>query len=135
CRLDIERRTIPGEAADQVRAELQAIIDRLAAQDPAFSASLEIGVVRQPFEVAEDAAILTTLREAYSQVLGQPVESVGEPWWTDAALFSAAGIPTVLFGPYGEGEHGEEEWIDLDSLHSFAQVLARTTYDFCGGRE
>ena len=38
CRLQIERRTVPGESQDQVVAEIQDILDRLAAADPTFEA-------------------------------------------------------------------------------------------------
>jgi acetylornithine deacetylase len=117
-----------------VRGELQALLDRLAAADPVFSAELTIGVVRESFEVPEDAAIVRALMRGWRETVGGALELVGEPWWTDAALFSAAGVPTVLFGPHGVGEHGEEEWIDLDSLATFARVLTRTAYDFCGVR-
>jgi acetylornithine deacetylase len=37
CTLKIERRTIPGETEAKAVAEIQAIVDRLAAADPAFS--------------------------------------------------------------------------------------------------
>jgi acetylornithine deacetylase len=36
CKLQIERRTIPGETEKQAVGEIQAIIDRLAAADPTF---------------------------------------------------------------------------------------------------
>ena len=33
-----------------------------------------------------------------------------------APLIAAAGVPTVLFGPAGEGLHETEEWVDLPDL-------------------
>jgi acetylornithine deacetylase len=52
-------------------------------------------------------------------------------YWMDAALFHAAGIPTVNYGPGGAGAHEAVEWVDLDSVVSCAQVLVETTRRFC----
>lgn len=131
CVLDIERRTIPGESVRQVRAELQSILDELAASDTRFSASLELGLVREPFEVADDARIVTALRESVSKQLGRQPRLIGGSGWMDSALLSAAGVPTAIFGPGGGGEHGLEEWTDLDMLHDFANILAVVAYDYC----
>ena len=39
----------------------------------------------------------------------------------DAALIQAAGIPTVVFGPGGEGAHSVDEWVDLASVDACAR--------------
>ena len=52
-------------------------------------------------------------------------------YWMDAALFAAAGIPTVNYGPSGAGAHEAVEWVDLDSVVSCAQVLVETARRFC----
>ena len=49
----------------------------------------------------------------------------------DSALLGAAGIPTVIFGPDGEGAHAIEEWADLDSIERCAAVLLATAEEFC----
>ena len=46
----------------------------------------------------------------------------GASYWADAAFIAAAGIPTVLFGPGGEGAHAAQEWVSLAD----AEVVART---------
>ena len=132
CHVFIERRTIPGETAEQVRDELQAILDRLAAADPGFRATLEIGLVRQPFEVAEDAPIVRTLARAAEAERGVAPKFVGWAGWMDSAFLSAAGVPTAIFGASGDGAHALEEWADLNSLEALGRVLVRVAYDFCG---
>jgi acetylornithine deacetylase len=54
------------------------------------------------------------------------------PFWTDAALIAAAGIPTVLYGPAGEGAHAAIEWVDLASLERVRDVVLRTAVEWCG---
>lgn len=46
---------------------------------------------------------ITVLREATTTVTGQTPEVAGVSYWMDAALFAAAGIPTVNYGPSEAG--------------------------------
>ena len=41
----------------------------------------------------------------------------------DSAILDQAGIPTVVFGPGGEGAHAVVEWVDLASVERCAEVL------------
>ena len=132
CRLQFERRTIPGESEAQATAEVQAIIDRLAAADATFKATLKPFFQRQPFEVGADVAIVRTLEAAASNRLGRPPAHIGQSFWTDAALLAEAGMETVLIGPAGDGLHSAEEWVDVQSLIDLAYILAETAVKYCG---
>lgn len=59
-------------------------------------------------------------------------EVIGLPFWTDAALTAAAGIPTVRFGPAGEGEHAAVEWVDVASLERCREVCVVAARALCG---
>jgi acetylornithine deacetylase len=64
-------------------------------------------------------------------LLGKEPNLVGEPGWMDAAILSAAGVPTVVFGPSGEGAHAEVEWVDLEHVKLCHDVLLATAKEFC----
>ncbi len=131
CRLQIERRTVPGETAEQVVAEVQAIADRLAAEDPSNRATVRPMLVREPFEVAPDAPVVGALEAAALEVLGRRPRRVGESPWMDSALLAGAGVETVVFGPAGAGAHAAEEWVDLESVVRLGDVLAATALRYC----
>jgi acetylornithine deacetylase len=131
CRLQIERRTIPGESESQVVAEIQAIIDRLAAADPTFQATVQPLFARPPFQVAPQAAIVQSLCQAVEGITGHHALLVGQTPWMDSALLAAAGVETVVFGPAGQGAHAHEEWVDLESVYQTAQILAQTAVGYC----
>lgn len=132
CKLEIERRTIPGETVAEVVRPLQNMLDELSAADPAFKASLRTACVREPFEVSRNAEIVQTLAQAATAALGAEPEYVGETPWMDSALLAAAGIETVVMGPAGAGAHSHEEWVDLASVEKLAAVLAETAVRYCG---
>ncbi|SEN37001.1 ArgE/DapE family deacylase [Nonomuraea pusilla] len=131
CRVWLERRTVPGESAAAVEAELTAVLDRLAAAVPGFRYRLTPGLSREPFEADQEWEIVRTLTRHAEAVLGHPPAVRAEPFWTDAALLDRAGIPCLLFGVDGEGAHAADEWVDLASLHRLTEVLTATITDFC----
>jgi len=131
CRLEIERRTIPGETEAQVLAEVRAITDSLAAEDATFRASVRAMLTRGSFEVARNAPIVNAVLGAATSVLGTQPEIIGEPYWMDAALLSDAGIDTVVIGPSGAGAHALEEWVDLGSVEKLTDILTAAAREFC----
>jgi acetylornithine deacetylase len=131
CLLRMERRTIPGETAAVVEEEVRGVIGRAAAEDADVRAEAKATFERLPFEVPRDAPVVETVRRHAGIVLGVEPEIVGVPFWTDAAILAAAGIPTVLFGPAGEGAHAVVEWVDIDSAVQCAEVYLAVAAELC----
>ena len=52
--------------------------------------------------------------------------SAGASYWADSGFIAAAGIPTVLLGPSGEGAHAVEEWVSLADTATVARALLAT---------
>jgi acetylornithine deacetylase len=131
CRITIERRTVPGESADTVQAELTGILDELTATVPDFHYRLHRGVHREPFEADPQSPIVRTLFRHAELALGHPPVIRAEPFWTDCALLDRAGIPCLLFGVDGGGAHAASEWADTASLHHLTDILTDTIAEFC----
>jgi acetylornithine deacetylase len=131
CVLSIERRTLPGETPEKVEAELLGIVEKIQRSDSTFQAVIRRGFDRLPLETPEDAGIVKAVQAAAGIVLKHPLPIAGVPFWTDAALLSEVGIPSLLFGPSGSGAHADEEWVDLSSVKSCAEVYLATAVEFC----
>src|SRR5215213_5201208 len=131
CLLSVERRTLPGETPEAVEAELIQIMHDIKRSEPDFEAVVRPGIDRSPLETREDAEIVQALQAASVNVLNRPSPISGVPFWTDAAVLSAAGIPSVLFGPAGSGAHAVEEWVDLASVKTCAEIYLATAVRFC----
>ena len=125
CVLSLERRTEPGEEIDLVRRECEALVEGIE------EAEVRIGLVRPPFSVDPGAEVVQSVARAAEAVSGRPVELYGETYWMDAALIQAAGIPTVVFGPGGEGAHSVDEWVDLASVEACAEGLVAAARELC----
>jgi acetylornithine deacetylase len=116
CVLTGERRTLPSESTEQVERQLAEL---------AGDAELRLTIAREPFEVSETEEIVRLVREHSGSELG------GAAFWADSGLFAAAGIPTVLFGPKGDGAHAVVEWVDLPSVERVRDVVISVAESFC----
>ena len=119
CLLQLERRTVPGETPALVEEQVRQVLD-------GDDGEVRTTFVREPFEVSEDEPVVEMVRRH----AGEP-EVVGAPFWADSAVFAAAGIPTVLFGPKGEGAHAEVEWVDLASLERCKDIYLTVARELC----
>ena len=52
-------------------------------------------------------------------------------YWADSAFLAAAGIPTVLYGPEGDGAHADTEWVSRSGTSTATTVLTQLAQDFC----
>jgi acetylornithine deacetylase len=77
--------------------------------------------------------VTEAVERAATEGLGKKPEVIGVSYWMDMALLNAAHIPTVAFGPAGEGAHADVEWVDLASVETCVQVYLRAAELLCKG--
>jgi acetylornithine deacetylase len=122
CVIGVERRTLPGETVQDVEAELGALgADRH-----------RILLVRDGFEVASDEDVVAVVSAAAAAILGDTPRTAGASYWADAAFIAAAGTPTVMFGPGGEGAHAVEEWVSVADTVAVTQILVEAARELAG---
>lgn len=132
CKIELERRTIPGEPAEILTGELNAVIDRIKADDPQLNARSSLTFSRPSLELSANEPVALSLAGSFKRVTGREPVLGGASFWTDAALIAAAGIPALNFGPSGGGLHGAVEYVDVESVNQTAAVLVDVIADFCG---
>jgi acetylornithine deacetylase len=124
CRVEIDRRLLPGEDADAAAGRLFAHLrervgDRIAFTfgDPWLSAPA----------LAPDgsADLVARLLRAAEPVAGKR-RIAAVPYGTDAAPLAKAGVPCVVFGPGDIARaHTCDEWVPLDEVAQAAEILYR----------
>lgn len=124
CVLSLERRTLPGESAAGVEAEVAALIGGIDATQRTL-------LVREPFEIDERAELVGVVREAAAAATQAEPAIGGASYWADAAFTAAAGIPTVMLGPGGEGAHAAVEWVSLADTEAVARTLVVAAATIC----
>jgi acetylornithine deacetylase len=129
CTIEVDRRLLPGE--DELAAYRQ-VVDHIEAFP---------GV---DFEVEHDVQFMkgSSLSDGENRPLGELLSAtarrltgrgqiIGVPFGTDASRTSAAGIPSVVFGPGSiDQAHTADEWLPLDELEQASDVLYQFVLDY-----
>jgi acetylornithine deacetylase len=131
CKLEAERRLIPGETRKDVDAEMSMLLQKLKDGDPKFKADYEITFYRDPMEVSPEEEICQMLKQGSMDVFGKEPKWTGSAGWMDTQIIHSKGIPAVAFGPNGYGSHGAEEWVELESVYRCAEVQENVIRRFC----
>ena len=127
CVFTVERRTLPGETLERVEADIADLLERCRPADPRLNVTTRTVLHRPPMETPATAPIVQTLLAA----AGPGTTVAPMSYWADSAFLSAAGIPTVLYGPEGDGAHADVEWVSRSGTSTAATVLTRLAQDFC----
>ena len=127
CHLQMERRTIPGEAPGSAAREVNDLLAKLRSEDPDFKASSKAMFARSPYQVESDHSLPQAMLRAAA--LGSP--PIGMSFWTDAAILGEAGIPSILYGPTGGGLHSIDEWVNVQSVLKCRDSLVNLVRDWC----
>jgi acetylornithine deacetylase len=139
CVAKLERRTIPGEDL----SKLFPIHGEVPSSSPSMGRWPEgpqrpggwghgpkvisrVLLERPPSELSADHPV----SKAVAKAADNP-EVIGVAYWMDMALTNAAGIPTVAYGPMGEGAHADVEWVDLASIEKCVSVYLRSAQLLC----
>ncbi|HTG44389.1 MAG TPA: M20/M25/M40 family metallo-hydrolase [Verrucomicrobiae bacterium] len=116
CEIQVDRRTIPGEKDAQVQREILKFV-----REAGLRAELDSSKENSCLSMETDAS-LPLVREFMS--LRKQAKPIGVDFFCDAAIISAGGTPSVVFGPGNIAQaHTRDEWISLRSLRDATEIL------------
>ena len=128
CKLVIERRTLPGESAEDVVAEFRTVLSDPSG--PGGEVSLTQGLTRPGTEVDVESELVRGLLAACEAHGRTPVVE-GMTAWVDAAFLNEVGVPSVCFGPGSIAKaHSADEWVDPHEIELAARVLEAFAGEF-----
>jgi acetylornithine deacetylase len=125
CRIEIDRRLLPGEDAATALGQFKAYLARTCAWND------------YPYEISDPWLSMPALSPVGSDELvarlGQAIDGVlgshrvtAVPYGTDASTIARAGIPVVVFGPGDIARaHTHDEWVPLDQVEQASEILYR----------
>jgi acetylornithine deacetylase len=122
CRIEIDRRLIPGESPWEAVRHFHEALDHRVGKSISFDCSSPW--LHCPALASQrETSIARALEQSIVAVVGRcDYEAV--PYGTDASTLAAAGIPTVVFGPGDIAQaHTSDEWIELDQVDAAAEIL------------
>jgi succinyl-diaminopimelate desuccinylase len=136
--LRIDRRIIPEEDPVAVEADLRREIAAACAAMPGITVTTKRVLLALPLTAQPGQKQLVAAIKANAQrILGEDILANGVPLYTDARLYSGAGIPTVLYGAgprslLEANGHRADERLVLEDLRKATKVVALTLADLLG---
>jgi succinyl-diaminopimelate desuccinylase len=129
CRIVIDRRFLIEERIEDVRGEVEAILDGLRESRPKFDYALrELNHVL-PSMTDRDAPVARTVAQAVRAVMGKEAEFVASPGSYDQKHIDRIGKlrNCVAYGPgILELAHKPDEYVGVDDMLQSAEVMARS---------
>jgi len=118
CIISIDRRTLPGETDAGVIREIKQL---LRSRDLPAAISDKKLAPALPLETNPNLPLV----RQFMRMAGQS-KPVGVHFFCDAAILSAGGIPSVVFGPGNVAQaHTADEWISLAELERGKDLLLK----------
>jgi len=118
CVIAIDRRTLPGETEISVRREIALLLKAKKLSAKISSTKLAPAM---PLETDPKLPLVQTFLRATGQK-----KSLGVDYFCDAAVLSAGGIPSIVFGPGDIAQaHTADEWISLAEVERGKDLLLR----------
>lgn len=120
CRIEAERRILPGEKMDDVVSGLQEVFGRLKSEDPELRLDYNVLLECEPSETPADSLIVRKSAEAASRVTGKEAVIANLTATTDMRFLVNQGrISTINLGPGGalrQRAHAFDEYIETGQL-------------------
>ena len=135
CAATFDRRFIPEEPFDEVRAEIARLVASVEGDDPERRFTIEERMVVHPTSAPPGSPLVAALSRAVETVTGRPPELVASPGTYDQKHFARiAGIEhCVAYGPGPlEEAHQPDESCAVDDLVACTQALALAALELVG---
>ncbi|HVS37907.1 MAG TPA: M20 family metallopeptidase [Gemmataceae bacterium] len=124
CRIEIDRRILPGEDAATAAGQLHAHLRDGVGDAVSFSFS-EPWLSAPALAPEGSADLVRRLLRAAEPVAGKR-RVTAVPYGTDAAPLAQSGVPCVVFGPGDIARaHTCDEWVPLEEVAQAAEILHR----------
>jgi acetylornithine deacetylase/succinyl-diaminopimelate desuccinylase family protein len=126
CKVEMDRRLIPGETREGAMAEIRLALDEFAAQvEPLHYELFSAGEVAPNINTPPDDPLTLAANQALRDLTGEDRGLTGYVQTSDGRWFAGDGIPIILFGPSDPAvAHAADEHVSIDQLVEAARFLA-----------
>ncbi|MEM7445299.1 MAG: ArgE/DapE family deacylase [Pseudomonadota bacterium] len=136
----LDYKFMPDEDFADVKAEFEAFVAHFAGMDPWMRdhpPKIEWnlwGLYFPPMNTPVDHPLAQSVLSNATAIQARPPQVKGFEAVTDAAHYAGRGVVPIIYGPTGDGFHGDNECVEVDSLVEATKVIAATVVDMCGVR-
>lgn len=134
CMTTLDIRTVPAQNHDELLAKIEAIIERMKAEDPDFNVELTVLDNRPATATDKEDPVVQAIYQAVKDVLEAEPRYNGVPGATDGTFLHVHGVPIVTIGA-GDREipHQIDEYVDIEELAETTAIYRKAALLFLAG--
>lgn len=131
----VDRRLTPEEDGTSVEAGLNALVEAAVSGMPGIDIECRRIILAEPLRTLPGTEkLVETIQKHATEVLGETPPATAVPLYTDARHYTAAGVPTVLYGAgprsiLEANAHAADEHVQIRDLKAATQVIEATLRD------
>ena len=132
CVISYDRRTVPGEVAADVLAEIDAALGRVRSARPDLGIERRVpALIDNALDTAPDAGIVR-VASAANLSLGLDPAPTTVPYGSDASKLGVdAGVPAIVYGPGDIAQaHGAGEYVEIAQVEAAAAFYRAVALGF-----
>jgi len=137
----LDYKFLPQEDFAEVRREFEEFVAHFASMDswmrdhpPKVEWDLW-GLHFPPMDTPAEHPLTRSILQRATELQRKSPEIKGFEAVTDAAHYAGKGVTPVIYGPAGDGFHGDNECVEIESLIETTKVIAATALDICGVKQ
>ncbi len=125
CKVEMDRRLLPGETRAAAMAEIESLLDEYnATVEPLKYELFSTGKVAPNINTTPDEPFVQCANNALQDVTGQPQELTGYVQTSDGRWFAGDGFPIIIFGPSDPAVgHATDEHVSVEHLVTATKFL------------
>jgi acetylornithine deacetylase/succinyl-diaminopimelate desuccinylase-like protein len=145
CSLYVDTRLMPGQSPLQVQREIERVLRQVQDSDRDLAElKLDMSVYMSQYgsECSPDEFIFQSMASAHRSVVGSDPEIISVPFFSDAAVLTRYGVPTLNYGPSGRTRHRKDaqrsswdaeagEHCSIEDLYTCTKVYASLILEVC----
>lgn len=113
CVMSLDIRYLPGQKAETIIQQIENIVD----------GTITVGLKGIPVATKPDDPFITKLKTVLEKHTDGDASLFGQHGAADTQYFAVHGIPAIEFGPSGANWHGDDEFVLLESMEKYKNIL------------
>ena len=135
--LDLDYKFLPNEKQKDIRKEFEEFVHNFSQADPwlkenPIKVQWELGgLYFPPMDTPIDHPLIQSLIKHNQKKVGSPKIKAFEAV-ADVSHYAGAGVAGSMFGSTGDGFHGIDEYVEIQSMINTTEIIAKVMIDICG---
>lgn len=113
CVMSLDIRYLPGQDAESIVQEIERISD----------GKVTVTLKGIPVATKRDDSFVLQLKPVLEKHIAGEAVIFGQHGAADTQYYAAHGIPAIEFGPSGANWHGDDEFVELESIEKYKEIL------------